>query len=156
MTTAQILENAKNAKKEAMLLTPDKKNEILLAMADCLIESTDEILAANAVDIEKARETVSEVMIDRLSLTKERIIGMADGIRQVAALNDPVGVVSECTKHPNGLEIEKTAVPMGVVAIIYESRPNVTSDAAALCLKSGNVCILRGGKEAYNSAFAIT
>jgi len=156
MTTAEILKNARNAKKEAMLLKTEKKNEILLAMADCLVEDTEEILAANAVDIEKAKNIVSEVMIDRLSLTKERILGMADGIRMVAALNDPAGRVLESTKHPNGLTIEKTAVPMGVVAIIYESRPNVTSDAAALCLKSGNVCILRGGKEAYNSAFAIT
>ena len=155
MTTKQILENAKAAKLCAMLLDTDKKNDALLCMADKLIEHTDKILSANRVDVEKARGIISDVMIDRLSLTKERIAAMAQGIRDVAALPDPVGQVLERVERENGLIIEKTSVPIGVTAIIYESRPNVTSDAAALSLKSGNVCVLRGGKEAYNSAKAI-
>ncbi len=155
MTTTQILENAKNAKKAAFMLTTEQKNDALLKMADALILSTDDILAANKTDVENARGKISDVMIDRLSLTKERIEGMAQGIRDVAKLPDPVGRVIESTERPNGLVIEKTGVPIGVVAIIYESRPNVTSDAAALALKSGNVCVLRGGKEAYASASAV-
>ena len=155
MTTRQILENAKAAKLSAMLLDTNKKNDALLLMADKLIEHTDKILSANAVDVEKAKGIISDVMIDRLSLSKERIAAMAQGIRDVAALPDPVGQVIERVERENGLIIEKTSVPIGVTAIIYESRPNVTSDAAALSLKSGNVCVLRGGKEAYNSAKAI-
>lgn len=155
MTTQQLLENAKAAKLEAMLLDTDTKNAALLAMADKLTEYTDRILSANKVDVENARGIISDVMIDRLSLTKERISVMAQGIRDVAALPDPVGKVLERVERENGLVIEKTSVPIGVTAIIYESRPNVTSDAAALSLKSGNVCVLRGGKEAYNSAKAI-
>lgn len=155
MTTKQILENAKAAKLSAMLLDTNKKNDALLCMADKLIEHTDKILSANAVDVEKARGTISDVMIDRLSLSKERIAAMAQGIRDVASLPDPVGQVLERVERENRLIIEKTSVPIGVTAIIYESRPNVTSDAAALSLKSGNVCVLRGGKEAYNSAKAI-
>ncbi len=155
MTTAQILENAKNAKKAAFMLTTEQKNDALLKMADALIDATDDILAANKTDVENARGKISDVMIDRLSLTKERIEGMAQGIRDVAKLPDPVGRVIERVERPNGLVIEKTGVPIGVVAIIYESRPNVTSDAAALALKSGNVCVLRGGKEAYASASAV-
>ena len=126
-----------------------------MAMADCLLEDAEKILAANTIDIENARTKVSEVMIDRLTLTKERIYDMAEGIRKVASLKDPVGEISETVTRPNGIVIEKTSVPIGVVAIIYESRPNVTSDAAALSLKSGNVCVLRGGKEAFSSAAAI-
>jgi len=155
MTTQQLLENAKAAKLDAMLLSTQKKNEALFCMADKLIENTEKILAANAIDVENARGIISEVMIDRLSLTAERISMMAQGIRDVALLPDPVGRVLERVERENGLIIEKTAVPIGVTAIIYESRPNVTSDAAALSLKSGNVCVLRGGKEAYNSAKAI-
>ena len=155
MTTRQILENAKAAKLSAMLLDTNKKNDALLLMADKLIEHTDKILSANAVDVEKAKGIISDVMIDRLSLSKERIASMAQGIRDVASLPDPVGQVIERVERENGLIIEKTSVPIGVTAIIYESRPNVTSDAAALSLKSGNVCVLRGGKEAYNSAKAI-
>ncbi|MBR5218406.1 MAG: glutamate-5-semialdehyde dehydrogenase [Clostridia bacterium] len=155
MTTKQILENAKGAKLEAMLLDTEKKNNTLLCMADKLIENTEKILAANEKDVENARGVISDVMIDRLSLTEERIAQMADGIRQVALLPDPVGRVLEKTVREDGLLIEKTAVPIGVTAIIYESRPNVTSDAAALSLKSGNVCVLRGGKEAFLSASAI-
>ncbi|MBQ8391336.1 MAG: glutamate-5-semialdehyde dehydrogenase [Clostridia bacterium] len=155
MTTRQILENAKAAKLSAMLLDTNTKNDALLCMADKLIEHTDKILSANAVDVEKAKGIISDVMIDRLSLSKERIAAMAQGIRDVASLPDPVGQVIERVERENGLIIEKTSVPIGVTAIIYESRPNVTSDAAALSLKSGNVCVLRGGKEAYNSAKAI-
>ena len=155
MTTTQILENAKKAKRAAFMLTTEEKNDALLKMADALIEATDDILSANKDDVENARGKISDVMIDRLSLTKERIEAMAQGIHDVACLPDPVGRVIERVERPNGLIIEKTTVPIGVVAIIYESRPNVTSDAAALSLKSGNVCVLRGGKEAYASASAI-
>ncbi len=155
MTTQQILEGAKAVKRVAMLLDTKTKNDALLKMADKLIENTDKILAANSIDVENAKGVISDVMIDRLSLSKERIEAMAQGIRDVAALPDPVGHVIERVERENGLVIEKTSVPIGVTAIIYESRPNVTSDAAALSLKSGNVCVLRGGKEAYNSAKAI-
>lgn len=155
MTTLEILKQAKAAKRVLAKLTSEQKNEALYAMADALVESTDEILNENLKDIEAARGVISDVMIDRLTLTQERIQGMADGIREVAKLPDPVGEVLERVERENGMVIEKTAVPMGVVAIIYESRPNVSSDAAALALKSGNVCVLRGGKEAFRSANAI-
>ncbi len=155
MTTFEILENAKSAKLQAMLLDTEKKNKALLSMADKLIEHTDRILDANLQDVEAAKGTISDVMIDRLSLSADRIKAMADGIRQVALLPDPVGRILDKTVREDGLVIEKTAVPIGVTAIIYESRPNVTSDAAALALKSGNVCVLRGGKEAFRSAYAI-
>ena len=124
-------------------------------MAKALLDATDEILTANEKDVENARGHIGEVMIDRLKLDESRIKGMADGILQVASLPDPVGKVLGETVRENGLVIRKVSVPVGVVAIIYESRPNVTSDAAALGFKSGNVCVLRGGKEAYKSAFAI-
>ena len=150
-----MLEAAKAAKTEITRLTTEQKNAALNAMADALIAHEADILAANALDLEAARGTVSDVMLDRLQLTSARIAGMAQGIREVAALPDPVGMVLEEYKRADGLLIQKTAVPMGVIAIIYESRPNVTSDAAALALKSGNVCVLRGGKEAFRSANAI-
>ena len=124
-------------------------------MADALEAHAAEILSANAVDVENARGILSEVMIDRLRLDEKRIKGMADGIREVVALPDPVGEMLEQTTLPNGLVVTKTRVPLGVVGIIYESRPNVTSDAGSLCFKSGNVCILRGGKDAYHSSYAI-
>ena len=133
----------------------EKINEALRFMADALVEGTEEILAANDTDVENARGKISDVMIDRLRLTAERIAGMADGIREITKLPSPLGIVLEKTERPNGLVIEKRSVPMGVIAIIYESRPNVTSDAAALALKSGNVCILKSGKEAYLSAHSI-
>lgn len=155
MTTQEILEQAKQAKTALSTLTEESKNRALHAMADSLTASAEAILQANALDIEAARAKVSPVMLDRLTLTKARIEAMAAGIREVAALPDPVGKVLSRVERPNGLVIEKAAVPMGVVAIIYESRPNVTSDAAALALKSGNVCILRSGKEAIRSASAI-
>ncbi|MCD7807474.1 MAG: glutamate-5-semialdehyde dehydrogenase, partial [Lachnospiraceae bacterium] len=125
-------------------------------MAGALLSQTDHILAENQKDMERARGQISDVMLDRLLLTKARIQGMADGILAVAKLPDPVGRILKETVRPDGLIIQKKAVPMGVIAIIYESRPNVTSDAAALCIKSGNGCILRGGKEAFLSANAIT
>ena len=150
-----LLENAKAAKGEVAALDRAKKDAALLAMADALTAQEAAILEANRADLEAAAGTISEVMLDRLRLTPERIAGMAQGIRDVAALPDPVGDTLETHTRADGLEIRKVAVPMGVVAIIYESRPNVTSDAAALALKSGNVCILRSGKEAFRSASAI-
>jgi len=155
MTTLEILQRAKAATAALSTLTTETKNAALLAMADALVEDTNPILAANAADMEAAKATISSVMLDRLALTEDRIAAMAEGIRQVAALPDPVGhTLSESTR-PDGLCIRKVSVPVGVVGIIYESRPNVTSDAAALAVKSGNVCVLRGGKEAYRSAAAI-
>ena len=151
----QMLEKAKAAKAQVTRLTTDQKNAALLAMAGALEANEAAILCANAADLEAAKGTVSDVMLDRLLLTSARIKGMADGIREVGKLPDPVGRILESYTRADGLLIQKTAVPMGVIAIIYESRPNVTSDAAALTLKSGNVCVLRGGKEAFRSANAI-
>ena len=155
MTTLEILEQARAAKSELARLTSEDKDNALLAMADMLEENSDYIIAENKKDVEAARGKITDVMIDRLSLDGERIKGMADGIRDAVKLPDPVGKVLERVELQNGLIVEKTSVPMGVVAIIYESRPNVSSDAAALALKSGNVCVLRGGKEAFRSANAI-
>ena len=155
MTTLEILRRAKEAKSAMALAGPDVKNRALSAMAEALEAQAPAILAANALDVEAARGAVSEVMLDRLALDQGRIHGMAQGVREVAALPDPVGLVLRREVRPNGLVIEKTAVPMGVVAIIYESRPNVTSDAAALALKAGSACVLRCGKEARRSAAAI-
>ena len=150
-----MLEAAKAAKFEVNRLTTEQKNAALLAMADALVACEADILAANAADLEAAKGTVSDVMLDRLLLTSQRIAGMAEGIRQVAALPEPTGHILEEHTRADGLLIQKVSVPMGVIAIIYESRPNVTSDAAALALKSGNACVLRGGKEAFRSANAI-
>ena len=155
MLMNDMLKAAKAAKTEIVQLSTQQKNDALLSMAQALIDHTDDILSANALDMEAAKGTVSNVMLDRLQLTTARIQGMADGIRQVAALPDPVGSILEEYVRDDGLIIQKTSVPIGVIAIIYESRPNVTSDAAALTLKSGNVCVLRGGKEAFRSASAI-
>ena len=155
MTTVEILDRAKKTKAALSSFSSVDKNKALCAMADALISEQETILAANAKDVAAARGTVSDVMIDRLQLSSARIEGMAKGIRDVADLPDPVGRILSFETRPNGLLIEKVSVPLGVVAIIYESRPNVTSDAAALCLKSGNVCVLRSGKEAYASAHAI-
>ena len=156
MTTMELLAQARGAKGAMALADSEQKNRALLAMADALERRQEDILAANEQDLEAARGTISEVMLDRLALSPQRIAGMAQGIREVAALPDPVGKVLARVERPNGLVIEKTAVPMGVIAIIYESRPNVTSDAAALALKAGSACVLRGGKEAHRSAAAIT
>ena len=151
----EMLKNAKAAKAAVSILTTGQKDAALEAMADALIQNEAAILEANRLDMEAAAGTVSQVMLDRLLLTSARIAGMAQGIRDVAKLPDPVGVLLDEYTRSDGLNIRKVSVPMGVIAIIYESRPNVTSDAAALALKSGNVCILRGGKEAFRSANAI-
>ena len=155
MTTREILEAAAAVRPRLALLTEAEKNAALASMADALVEDTAAILAANAVDKENARGKISDVMIDRLALDEKRILGMAEGIRALISLPDPVGKVLDEYKTPGGLTIRKTSVPFGVVAIIYESRPNVTSDAAALALKSSNACVLRSGKEAFLSANAI-
>ena len=157
MTTQEILEAARAARSALGLSSGEVRRAALLGMAEALCSPARQqaILEANAADLEAARGHISEVMLDRLALTPERISAMAKGIREVADLPDPVGKVLRRVERPNGLVIEKTAVPMGVIAIIYESRPNVTSDAAALAIKSGNACILRCGREAWRSANAI-
>ena len=155
ITTHDILLAARGARPALQRTSTEEKNAALLAMADALERNAAAILAANAQDMEAARGHISEVMLDRLALTEGRIAGMAEGVRQVAALPDPVGQVLREVKRPNGLVIRRVAVPMGVIAIIYESRPNVTSDAAALAVKAGSACVLRGGKEAFRSANAI-
>ena len=155
MTTLELLQKAKQAKRAMAMADTETKNRGLQAIADALVRHTASILAANALDMEAAKGTVSDVMLDRLALSESRIAGMAQGIREVAELPDPVGQVTARVERPNGMVIERTAVPMGVIAIIYESRPNVTSDAAALALKAGSACVLRGGKEAHRSAAAI-
>lgn len=152
-TMQETLREAKSAKTVAATLSSERKNQALSAMADALISDTPRILAANQADVSASR--LSPSMTDRLTLTEKRIAEMSEGIRAVAKLPDPVGRVLEKSLRPNGLKIEKVSVPMGVVAVIYESRPNVTSDAAALCLKSGNACVLRGGKEAFSTSFEI-
>ena len=154
ISTAEILKRAKAAAAYPAAET-EQKNKALLSMADSLVENTDRILEANAEDVLNAKGKISDVMIDRLSLDEKRIASMAEGIREVAALEDPCGRVLDEIRRDNGMVIRKVSVPLGVVAIIYESRPNVTSDAAALCFKSGNVCVLRSGKEAFKSAHAI-
>ena len=151
----QMLKAAKAAKVQVCALSTEKKNAALTAMADALEQNEANILNANKLDLEKAKGTVSDVMLDRLMLNHDRIAGMAKGIRDVVKLPDPVGLLLDEHIRADGLKIQKVSVPMGVIAIIYESRPNVTSDAAALALKSGNVCVLRGGKEAFRSANAI-
>ncbi len=150
-----MLKAAKAARREIAGLSCEQKNNALFAMAAALEENCDAILEANAQDIENAKGKINEVMIDRLTLSAARITDMANGIRAVAALPDPTNIIFDEYIRNDGLKITKVSVPMGVIAIIYESRPNVTSDAAALALKSGNVCVLRGGKEAFLSASAI-
>jgi len=155
MTTRELLEQARAARTALVTANTDLKNAALHAMAQALLDHSDTILAANELDMAAAEGKISPVMLDRLALTQARIEGMAEGVRQVAALPDPVGRILSETTRPNGLLIRKVSVPMGVIAIIYESRPNVTSDAAALALKAGSACVLRGGKEAFRSANAI-
>ena len=154
-TTQEILKAAKAAASGLSILSSEKKNAALLAMADALEENAQSILSANALDVENAKGKLPDVMIDRLRLDEKRIAGMAKGIREVAALPDPIGTVLEESTLYNGLSVTKKRVPLGVIGIIYESRPNVTSDAGALCFKSGNVCVLRGGRDAFNSSFEI-
>lgn len=155
MTTTNIIENAAKERFSAAALSTDVKNAALNFIADSLESTMSDIIAANQRDLALAKCTMSDVMLDRLALDGRRIHTMADGVRAVAALPDPVGEVIESHVRADGLNISKVRVPIGVIAIIYESRPNVTSDAAALCLKSGNVCVLRAGKEAHASAAAI-
>lgn len=153
--TQEILQATKRASAALAQITSEEKNAVLLAMADALQASCDTILAENQKDLQQARGVISDTMLDRLALNKDRVFGMAQGIRDVVALPDPVGRIQKETVLTNGLCIRKVSVPMGVVGVIYESRPNVTSDVAALTLKSSNACVLRGGKEAYRSARAI-
>ncbi|HEM4334421.1 glutamate-5-semialdehyde dehydrogenase [Streptococcus suis] len=156
MTTTQVLLDSLLAHKASInLATTEQKNQALSAMADQLVAQTEVILAGNAIDMEHAQGKISQVMQDRLLLTEERIEAMADGIRALIGLPDPVGLVLEESTRADGLNICKKSIPFGLVGMIYESRPNVTSDAAALAIKSGNAVILRGGKEAFHSAQAI-
>ncbi len=155
MTTEEILNITKSAEADIKNAPADEKNKMLKNMAECLKESADEILSENEKDIKAATGVISDVMTDRLRLTNERISAMADGICAIFKLSDEVNTDISVTRRPNGLVIHKKRVPLGLVAIIYESRPNVTSDAAALALKSGNACVLRCGKEAHRSAKAI-
>lgn len=150
-----MLQRARRAVPAVAALTAKERTAALCAMADALEAGADRILAANAADCAAAEGKISPVMIDRLMLNEARIAAMAQGIREVAALPDPLGRVISSSVRPNGLCIERVSVPLGVIGIIYESRPNVTSDAAALCFKSGNVCVLKPGKEAAASASAI-
>lgn len=157
MTELQSLcSRAKDAEKTLSLASTQQKNKALLMIAEALKDNADKILEANKTDMLNAEKNgVLPVMLDRLLLTPERINSMAQGVIDVASLNDPVGkILSEITR-PNGMKVQKVSVPLGVIAVIYEARPNVTSDAASLCLKSGNACVLRGGKEAIHSSTAI-
>ena len=155
MTTLEILKTTRAAWSSVRDIPEESRNRLLTAMADRLLSESEAILAANRLDLEAARGSISEVMLDRLRLDEKRLEGMADGVRAIAALPGHTGRVLEDFTRPNGMRIQKVQVPLGLVAIIYESRPNVTSDAAALCLKSGNVCVLRSGKEAHRSSVAI-
>ena len=155
MTTMEILKKTRSARGALAALDEAGKNRLLLAMADSLMARDGEILAKNGEDMAAAKGRISDVMLDRLRLDHERLAAMAEGVRAIAALPDHTGRVLAEVTRPNGLVIRKVQVPLGLVSIIYESRPNVTSDAAALALKSGNVCVLRSGKEAYRTARAI-
>lgn len=153
----QLGQNAVNAKYKVQALSTAQKNEALLAVADALLTHADELMKANEEDMKAGKENgMHEGLLDRLKLTNERISGMSEGLRQVAALPDPIGTLMEEFDRPNGLHIEKRRVPMGVIGIIYESRPNVTADAFALCFKAGNAVILKGGSDAIHSNIAIT
>ena len=156
MTTIELLERTKAAWGSIRSASAEEKDRLLLAMAESLEANSEDILRENAKDMEAAKGAISDVMLDRLALTESRIHAMAEGIREAAALPDHVGRALAQFKRPNGMTITKRQVPLGLVAIIYESRPNVTSDAAALCIKSGNVCVLRSGRDAIRSAKAIT
>ena len=148
--------NAKEAENTMRTITTDQKNQVLAAVADHLVESTDKLLEANAADVTNAKQNhMPEGLVDRLMLSPERIEGMAEGLRQLVALEDPIGEVTDMKKRPNGLLIGQKRVPLGVVGIIYEARPNVTADAFGLCFKTGNVVILKGGSDAIHSNEAI-
>lgn len=148
--------SARNAARKLSVAGETLKNAALLAMAKALLDRREEWLSANSADLEEAKKNgMSPSLLDRLALSEKRIDGIAEGVRQVAALPDPIGQVVKTVLRPNGLKLEQRRVPLGVIGIIYEARPNVTVDAAALCLKSGNACILRGGKEAFRSNKAV-
>ena len=152
----ELVQKARAAASRLASLSTTTKNQALLAMADGLIAQLEDILAANEKDLDAFGSSKDkQAMADRLRLTPERVKAMADGIREVAALNDPVGQTLNMQRRPNGMQVGRVRVPIGVIGIIYESRPNVTADSAALCLKSGNVCVLRGGSEAIHSNTAI-
>jgi len=156
MYLEDLCKNAKKAKYEVAKLNSREKNSALRHIAKCLEEDASVIISANAIDLENGvKNNMNAGLLDRLKLTEERIQGMSEGIRQVADLEDPVGVILSESKRPNGLELQKITVPMGVIGIIYESRPNVTADAFALCFKAGSAVILKGGKDAINSNIAI-
>ena len=155
MTTLDVLKKTRAARGSLAALDEAAKNRILLAMAEALMAAEDDILAENDADMTAARGHINDVMLDRLRLDHDRLAGMAEGVRAIAALPDHTGRVLSEVRRPNGLVVRKVQVPLGLVSIIYESRPNVTSDAAALAVKSGNVCVLRSGKEAHRSACAI-
>ena len=155
MDTIELIKKTKEAVKFIKTASGEVKNKAIDAMAESLVNHTEEILKANKTDLDNADGKISEVMKDRLMLNEERIASMAKGMREIIALPDPVGDVLTEDVRPNGLKITKKRVPMGLIAIIYESRPNVTSDAACLSVKSGNAVVLRGGKEAYNTSKAI-
>mgnify|MGYP001728287511 CR=1 FL=1 len=153
----ELGQNAKEAENMLRTITTNKKNQVLAAVAEHLVECTDELIKANAVDVENGKKNnMPEGLVDRLLLTPERIQGMAEGLQQLVALEDPIGEVLGMKKRPNGLLIGQKRVPLGVVGIIYESRPNVTADAFGLCFKTGNAVILRGGSDAIHSNKAIT
>ena len=155
MTTLDILKKTRAARSSLAALDETAKNRILLAMAEALMAAEGDILAENDADMTAARGHINDVMLDRLRLDHDRLAGMAEGVRAIAALPDHTGRVLAEVHRPNGLVVRKVQVPLGLVSIIYESRPNVTSDAAALAVKSGNVCVLRSGREAHRSACAI-
>ena len=155
MTTLDILKKTRAARSSLAALDETAKNRILLAMAEALMAAENDILAENDADMTAARGHINDVMLDRLRLDHDRLAGMAEGVRAIAALPDHTGRVLSEVHRPNGLVVRKVQVPLGLVSIIYESRPNVTSDAAALAVKSGNVCVLRSGREAHRSACAI-
>ncbi len=155
MSLSELGARAKEAAQTLRTKDDIEKKQALIQIAAALTDNAEEILLQNQKDIETARDKLSASMLDRLTLTKERIRSMAEAVSAVAQWPDPVGKILEETKRPNGLIIQKTAVPLGVIGIIFEARPNVTSDCAALCIKAGNACILRGGKEAFHSNMAI-
>ena len=155
MTTREIIENTRNAKDTLLTITSEEKNKALLAMADAIMANKAYILSANDQDMAAAKGRIADSMLDRLLLTSARLSAMAEGIRAVAALQDPIGKLLATNVRPNGLRIEKRSVPMGLIAIIYESRPNVTADAAALAIKAGSACVLRCGSDAWASCNAI-
>ena len=152
----EIGKRAKEASKQLAHLNTDQKNQVLLLAAELLENSIPDLLEANSADLKQGEEMgLKGAIVERLSLTDDRIRGIAEGLREIVQLEDPIGEIEEMKKRPNGLLIGKKRVPLGVVGVIYESRPNVTADVAGLCIKTGNVCVLRGGKEAFRSNNAL-